>query len=100
MSISQVKQRCLIDGKTIPKLADKIRLHYDGAREQWVLLAPERVLQLVGPAADIIRHCDGAKTVEELVAIMSAEYNAPDEEIQSDILEMLQSLLDKRFLQI
>jgi len=100
MSSPQAKQRAIINNTSIPRLADQIRLHHDKAREQWVLLAPERVLELAGPAVDIIRQCDGAKTVANIVTQMSAEYNAPENEIQSDILEMLQSLLDKRFLQL
>ncbi len=100
MTTPQAKQRLIIDNASVPRLADQIRLHHDKAREQWVLLAPERVLELAGPAVDIINQCDGVKTVANIVTKMATEYNAPENEIQSDILEMLQSLLDKRFLQV
>ena len=100
MSSTQSKQRQLIENSSVPRLVDQIRLHHDKTREQWVLLAPERVLELGGPAVDIIKQCDGVKTVANIVTTISAEYNAPEDEITTDIFEMLQSLLDKRFLQI
>ena len=100
MSTVQPKQRLLIDDGSVPRLAEQIKLHHDKVREQWVLLAPERVLELSGPAVDILKHCDGVNSVAKIVTLMSSEYNAPEDEIQSDVLEMLQSLLDKRFLQL
>ncbi len=100
MSTVQPKQRLLIDDGSVPRLADQIKLHHDKIREQWVLLAPERVLELSGPAVDILKQCDGVNSVAKIVTLMCSEYNAPKDEIQSDLLDMLQSLLDKRFIQI
>ena len=100
MSTAQSKQRLLIDKTAVPHLADQIKLHHDKVRKQWVLLAPERVLELSGPAVDILKQCDGINTVAKIVTLMNVDYNAHEDEICSDVLEMLQSLLDKRFLQI
>ena len=100
MSTAQSKQRLMIGEGSVPRLAEQIKLHHDKVREQWVLLAPERVLELSGPAVDILKQCDGVNSVAKIVTLMSSEYNAPEDEIQSDVLEMLQSLLDKRFLQL
>ncbi len=100
MTTAESKQRPLIDEESIPRLADHIRLHHDKVREQWVLLAPERILELSGPAVEIIQRCDGINSVSNIVLQLCSEYDAPQEEIQPDVVEMLQSLLDKRFLQI
>jgi len=100
VSVTNSKQRVLITDQSVPRLEEQIKLHHDKVREQWVLLAPERVLELAGPAVDILKQCDGVNTVSNIVALMSTEYDAPVDEIHPDVLEMLQSLLDKRFLQV
>ena len=100
MSLKQLKQRVFVSVESIPKLSNHIKLHHDKVRGQWVLLAPERVLELVGPAADIIKQCNGVNSVEEIINLMCSEYNASRDEIQSDVIEMLQLLLDKKFLLI
>ena len=100
MTIEQSKQRLEVSLESIPRLTNHIKLHHDKVRDQWVLLAPERVLELVGPAVDIIKQCDGVNSVGEIITSMCSEYNGSNDEIQSDVIEMLQSLLDKKFLLI
>ena len=46
-----------------PKLAPGVRLHFDTTRQAWVLLGPERVIETEGPASEILRRCDGSRTV-------------------------------------
>jgi pyrroloquinoline quinone biosynthesis protein D len=36
--------------------------------------------------------CDGARTVAEVVSILSQEYDAPAETIEADVLELLEDL--------
>lgn len=46
-----------------PRLAPGVRLHFDATRDAWVLLGPERVIETEGPASEILRRCDGSRTV-------------------------------------
>ena len=46
-----------------PRLAPGVRLHFDTTRDAWVLLGPERVIEAEGPASEILRRCDGSRTV-------------------------------------
>ena len=83
-----------------PQLPSYIKLHHDKVRERWVLLAPERVLEPDDTALEIVHLCDGKTSVNAIVEAMGAKYQAPAEQMLSDIMAMLQDLLDKRFLEV
>lgn len=81
-----------------PRLAPGVRLHFDNARAVWMLLAPERVIETEGPACDILRLCDGSRTVAQIVDELTALYTADRSVIESDVTEMLAELVGKRML--
>lgn len=81
-----------------PRLAPGVRLHFDRIRDAWVLLAPERVLETEGPASEILRRCDGSRTVSQLIDELATVYNADRAEIAADVTEMLAELVGKRML--
>lgn len=83
-----------------PILPSYVKLHYDKARERWILLAPERILEPDETALEIVRLCDGRTSVESIAEQLGRRYNAPVKQILSDIIDMLQGLLDKRFLEL
>lgn len=51
-----------------PSIAHPFRLQYERAQEAWVLLYPEGMVKLNGSAGEILRRCDGQRTVAALVA--------------------------------
>ena len=65
-----------------PHLARQVRMEWDPARKQQVLLAPEGVLVLNQTGATILSLCDGERTVVEIVEELRGKYNrvADDEE--------------------
>jgi pyrroloquinoline quinone biosynthesis protein D len=75
-----------------------VRLHFDGTRQAWVLLAPERVIELEGPAADIARLCDGSRTLDQIVDALAVQYTAERAEIAGDVADMLAELAEKRLV--
>jgi len=81
-----------------PRLAPGVRLHFDRTRDAWVLLGPERVIETEGPASEILRRCDGTRTVEQIVGELAAIYNAERAQIAGDVTEMLAELRAKRML--
>ena len=42
--------------------------------------------------------CDGTKPIEEMIAIVCEQYEAPAEAIRADIMELLQELVNERLL--
>ena len=93
------KQRNMVSAGSSPSLPAHVQLHHDTARDRWVLLAPERLLEPDEVALNVLNLCDGKKTVQQISDELARDYNAPVEQIQNDILPMLQDLADKDFLQ-
>jgi pyrroloquinoline quinone biosynthesis protein D len=81
-----------------PRLAPGVRLHFDKTREAWVLLGPERVIETEGPASEILRRCDGSRTVGQIVDELAVLYTADRTEIEGDVKDMLAELATKRML--
>jgi len=81
-----------------PRLAPGVRLHFDKTRDAWVLLGPERVIATEGPASEILRRCDGTRTIAQIVDELVVIYNADRAEIAGDVSDMLAELVAKRML--
>lgn len=81
-----------------PRLAPGVRLHFDTTRGAWVLLGPERVIETEGPASEILRRCDGNRTISQIVDELAALYTADRAEIEGDVNDMLVELVTKRML--
>ncbi|MEZ5700873.1 MAG: pyrroloquinoline quinone biosynthesis peptide chaperone PqqD [Burkholderiaceae bacterium] len=64
-----------------PKLSRRFRLQFEEAQKRWVLLYPEGMVQLNDSAAEILKRCDGARSldniVEELEEIFSVQALKP-----------------------
>jgi pyrroloquinoline quinone biosynthesis protein D len=77
-----------------------VRLQFDSTRERFAVLAPERVYWPEGTAVEILKLCDGERTISALSAQLAEEYAAPVETIQADVLEFIQSWTDLRLLRL
>jgi pyrroloquinoline quinone biosynthesis protein D len=81
-----------------PRLAPGVRLHFDKTRDAWVLLCPERVIEAEGPASEILRRCDGVRTVAAIIDELAVVYAADRDVIAQDVTDMLTELAGKRLL--
>ena len=71
------------------------RLRHDEVRGAWVVLAPERLFMLDGPAVEVLKLVDGTRTVPEIVDELAVKFAAPREAIAADVAKMLRDLSDK-----
>ena len=88
-------ERLRIGADSVPALPRHIKLRHDSARDRWMILAPERVLMPDPIALDILRLCDGQRSVAAIAAALAPQYAAPQERILADVTELLQDLADK-----
>jgi pyrroloquinoline quinone biosynthesis protein D len=66
-----------------------------------VLLLPESMLRLTGPGPRIIELCDGARTLEGVIADLQLEFNSADPEmIRREVLAFLETLQERRALDL
>lgn len=72
-----------------PTLSRRLRLQYEPAQESWVLLYPEGMVQLNASAAEILRRCDGSRTIAAIVQELEKLFN-----IQG-IAAQVQALIDE-----
>src|ERR1700731_3298519 len=81
-----------------PVLPRHAKLKFDETRQVWVILAPERVLAPDEIAVEVLKLCDGVRSVGEMADQLAAKYPADRDTILADIIAMLQDLADKAFL--
>ena len=81
-----------------PRLATGVRLQHDRTRAQWVLLAPERVIELDEIAHAIVSRCDGLRSLAAIATELAAEFDADPAEVERDVLDLAADLHAKRLL--
>jgi pyrroloquinoline quinone biosynthesis protein D len=57
----------MIDTHARPQVAPMFRLQFEPAQDAWVLLYPEGMVKLNTPAAEILRRCNGQRSVDQIV---------------------------------
>lgn len=80
---------------TVPTFARGVRLRFDKVRDSWVVLAPERLYVLEGPAAEVLQLVDGVRSTADIVDQLAAKYDAPRAIIAGDVQSMLDELATK-----
>tara|TARA_B100000963_G_scaffold117593_1_gene102362 strand:+ start:182 stop:475 length:294 start_codon:yes stop_codon:yes gene_type:complete len=82
-----------------PKFPKHVRFRFNKARKEWVILAPERLVKLDPIAVEILQLVDGDREVKDIAKELAKKFNAPVETILADVIEMLQDLSDKGFIE-
>ncbi|SOD93671.1 pyrroloquinoline quinone biosynthesis peptide chaperone PqqD [Caenispirillum bisanense] len=90
--------RTVVTPQSVPALAPHVTLRHDGVRDRWVVLGPERMLVPDEIAVEILKLCDGERSVAAVVARLAAEFDAAEADIAGDVTDLLQSLADKGFV--
>jgi pyrroloquinoline quinone biosynthesis protein D len=90
--------RLIVSAETILRLPRHVKLRHDPGRGRWIILAPERVFNPDETAVEVLKLMDGQRSVSEIADALSREYQAPLEEVTTDIIAMLQDLTDKGVL--
>ena len=87
-----------IESTVKPRLAAGCRWAEAEGNER-MLLFPEGAIRLRGTGRDILEHCDGERTVQQIVEELQARYGAGDPaRIAGDVANFLQQLKQKRIV--
>ena len=92
------QSRLLVEGPTVLRFAPHVRFRFDEVRHAWVVLAPERLLLPDEQAVEILRLVDGERNVDIVIDELVRRYEAPRKLIATDVVAMLQDLVDKKVL--
>lgn len=93
-----MSDRVLISETSVPSLPRHVKFHFNKQRQQWVVLAPERLLVPDETSVEVLKLCDGKASVDAIVGSLVEKYNAPPDVIRRDVVELLQGLADKGFI--
>jgi pyrroloquinoline quinone biosynthesis protein D len=93
-----VPSRLIVAAETRLAMPRHVKLRHDAGRGRWIILAPERVFNPDDTAVEVLKRCDGQRSVSDIAEALSQDYQAPLEVVLNDILEMLQDLADKGVL--
>ncbi len=88
-----------INESVVPKFPKHVKFRFNKARKEWVILAPERLVKLDPIAVEILQLVDGERAVRIIASELSQKFKAPHETIIADVIEMLQDLSDKGFIE-
>ncbi|WP_136681040.1 pyrroloquinoline quinone biosynthesis peptide chaperone PqqD [Neptunomonas sp. XY-337] len=73
---------------TVPKLNRMFRFQWEQAQEAYVLLYPEGMIQLNGPAGEILALVDGERDVQQIIVQLQQKF-ADAGDISQDIVDFL-----------
>nr|WP_202397458.1 pyrroloquinoline quinone biosynthesis peptide chaperone PqqD [Xanthomonas sp. LMG 8993] len=75
-------------------------MQHDRARDQWVLLAPERVVELDEIALVVAQRYDGTRSLAQIAQELAGEFDADAADIEIDVIELTATLYQKRLLRL
>ena len=81
-----------------PVLGRGFRLQWEPAQQAHVLLYPEGMVKLNGSAGEILKRCDGARTVVEIVSDLENAFAATG--LANDVQAFMNVALERQWLQI
>lgn len=72
------------------------RLQWEEAQQKHVILYPEGMVELNGPAAEILKLCDGTRNLDGIVEALEKLFETSG--IRNDVEGLLQAALDNGWI--
>lgn len=72
------------------------RLQWEESQQKYVILYPEGMVELNGPAAAILKLCDGSRNLKQIVEELEREFDTTG--IHDDVAGLLQSALNNGWI--
>ena len=90
----------MANGTARPRFRSKVRLRLDRHTGQYILLYPERGLELNQTAAEIARLCTGEWTINAIEQHLARTYvDVSPHEIKREVLQFLNALAGRGLMQ-
>ena len=80
----------------MPRLNRRFRMQWEEAQQAHVLLYPEGMVKLNQSAGEILKRCDGATTVDDIVAQLERQFNTSG--LRDDVLGLLAHAMEKDWI--
>ncbi len=76
------------DEARVPRVHARFRLQWENAQNSWVLLYPEGMVKLNQSAGEIMKRCDGASSVRQIIDDLEQAFEVED--LGGDVRDFLQ----------
>jgi pyrroloquinoline quinone biosynthesis protein D len=87
-----------ISASAKPAISKGYRLQFEPAQNTHVLLYPEGMVKLNGSAGEILKRCNGARTISDIVADLESTYNQAN--LTGDVNAFVIWAVDKQWLEL
>jgi len=85
-----------MNGTERPRIARGYRLQWEEVQDAWVLLYPEGMVKLNGSAGEILRRCDGERTVQAIVGELEKAFETTG--LTDDVVAFLEIAVRQRWI--
>ncbi len=83
-----------------PRLASKARLRWDKVEKQYMMVFPEAALVLNQTAAEVLKLCDGDRSVPDIIDTLLEKFaEAKREQIEEHVVELLTRIHERGLLE-
>ncbi len=83
--------------ETVPAVGRGFRLQWEAAQDCHVLLYPEGMVKLNQSAGEILKRCDGERSVADIVADLEQAFGASG--LEKDVLAFLDMARQQKWVQ-
>ena len=78
------------------RIAAQFRLQWEDRQQAYVLLYPEGMVKLNSSAGEILKRCDGTRTVSDIIADLKKDF--PDADLDEDVKNLLAAARDNGWI--
>ena len=86
-----------INRETVPKVGRNFRIQWEPAQDAYVLLYPEGMVKLNQSAGEILKRCDGAANVGDIVAALESTFNAQG--LEGDVIRFIELAVQQKWVE-
>jgi pyrroloquinoline quinone biosynthesis protein D len=84
------------EATTVPTIASGFRLQWEEAQDCHVILYPEGMVKLSPSAGEILKRCDGQRSIEKIIEDLSTAF--PGTDLGPDVYKFLEVAYDNGWL--
>jgi pyrroloquinoline quinone biosynthesis protein D len=88
----------MLDGMSKPAIGKGYRLQWEPAQNAHVLLYPEGMVKLNGSAGEILKRCNGERTMTEIVADLESAFAVQG--LAKDVDAFVALAVERKWLEI
>ena len=88
----------MIDAAARPAIGRGFRLQWEPAQNAHVLLYPEGMVKLNGSAGEILKRCDGARTLAQIIEDLESAFATHG--LEKDVSAFVAFALERRWLEL